>query len=124
MKNLVILLILVLNFGCAVKAQNSKTLTEQERYKLAAEYSSENRGVSVLVMKGDKSAKKMTLHHYRLTDPKQLMFNGPTLASFDPKQVAQFLLFLHREADGRYSPVSGQTDPASISAVELQGLAR
>jgi CubicO group peptidase (beta-lactamase class C family) len=54
MKNLVILLILVLNFSCAVKAQNSKTLTEQERYKLAAEYSAENRGVSVLVMKGDK----------------------------------------------------------------------
>lgn len=54
MKNLILLLILVLNFGCAVKAQNSKTLTEQERYKLAAEYSSENRGRSVLVMKGDK----------------------------------------------------------------------
>jgi len=54
MKNLVILLILVLNFGCAVNAQNAKVLTEQERYKLAAEYSAENRGVSVLVMKGDK----------------------------------------------------------------------
>jgi len=53
-KNLILLLILVLNFGCAVKAQNSKTLTEQERYKLAAEYSAENRGRSVLIMKGDK----------------------------------------------------------------------
>lgn len=45
---------LIFSFGCAVKAQNSKTLTEQERYKLAAEYSAENRGRSVLVMKGDK----------------------------------------------------------------------
>jgi CubicO group peptidase (beta-lactamase class C family) len=45
---------LLFSFGCAVKAQNSKTLTEQERYKLAAEYSAENNGVSVLVMKGEK----------------------------------------------------------------------
>ncbi len=45
---------LLFSFGCAVKAQNSKLLTEQERYKLTAEYSSENRGKAVLVMKGDK----------------------------------------------------------------------
>lgn len=54
MKSTIIFLILVINFGCSVKAQNSKALIEQERYKLAAEYSTENRGVSVLVMKGDK----------------------------------------------------------------------
>ena len=60
-----------------------------------------------VVMKGDKSVKKATLHHYRLADPKQLMMNGPSLASFDPKQHTRFLLFLHREPDGRYSPVSG-----------------
>ena len=42
---------LLFSFGSAVKAQNSKALTEQERYKLAAEYSADNRGRSVLVMK-------------------------------------------------------------------------
>ena len=31
-----------------------KPLSEDERYKLAADYSRRNRGVSVLVMKGDK----------------------------------------------------------------------
>ena len=45
---------MLFSFGCAVKAQNSKPLSEQERYKLAAEYSAENRGRAVLVMKGDK----------------------------------------------------------------------
>ena len=77
-----------------------------------------------LVMKGDKSAKKATLHHYRLADPKQLMINGPHLASFDSKQHPRYLLFLHREADGRYSPVSGQTDPALFSVVKLEGVAQ
>ena len=76
-----------------------------------------------LVMKGDKSAKKAALHHYRLADPKQLMMNGPSLAAFDPKEHTRFLLFLHREADGRYSPVSGQTDPTLFSVVKLEGIA-
>ena len=74
-----------------------------------------------VVMKGDKSVKKATLHHYRLADPKQLMRNGPSLASFDPKQLTRFLLFLHRETDGRYSPVSGQTDPNLVSVIKLEG---
>src|SRR5689334_4304386 len=54
-----------------------------------------------LVMKGDKSVKKTTLHHYRLADPKQLLINGPNLAAFDPRQPTRYLLFLQREADGR-----------------------
>ncbi len=47
--------VLIISFGGAVGAQNSKTLPEAARYKLAAEYSSENRGRAVLVIKGDKS---------------------------------------------------------------------
>ena len=79
-----------------------------------------------LVMKGDKSLKKLVLHHYRLADPdaEMKMANGPMLASFDPTQGACFLLFLHREADGRYAPVSGQTDPASCSVQKLRGVPR
>jgi hypothetical protein len=76
-----------------------------------------------VVMKGDKSAKKATLHHYRLANPKKVMANGPSLASFDPKQHTRFLLFLHREPDGRYSPVSGQTDPTLFSVLKLEGVA-
>ncbi len=45
---------LLFSVSGAVRAQNSKALSEQERYKLAAAYSAENRGVSVLVMKGEK----------------------------------------------------------------------
>jgi CubicO group peptidase (beta-lactamase class C family) len=40
--------------SCAVKAQTTRPLTEQERFKLAADYSRDHRGLSVLVMKGDK----------------------------------------------------------------------
>jgi len=64
-----------------------------------------------VVMKGDKSMKKATLHHYRLADTKEEVINGPTLISFDPKQRTQSLMFLRLEKDGRYSPVSGQIDP-------------
>ena len=77
-----------------------------------------------VVMKGDKSLKKCVLHHYRLTNPKEMMINGPMLASFDPKQQPRFLLFLHQEADGRYAPVSGQTDPTMFSVQNLEGAAQ
>jgi hypothetical protein len=77
-----------------------------------------------VVMKGDKTLKKCVLHHYRLPNPKEMIDNGPMLVSFDPKQHTRFLLFLHREADGRYSPVSGQTDPALSSVQKLEGAAQ
>ena len=74
-----------------------------------------------LVMKGNKTFKKATLHHYRLANPEQPMLNGPMLASFDTKQPTRFLLFLKREQDERYAPVSGQTDPSMISIIRLEG---
>ena len=77
-----------------------------------------------VVMKGDKRLKECVLHHYRLTNPKEMMINGPMLASFDPKQHTRFLLFLHREADGRYAPVSGQTAPTMFSVQKLEGTAQ
>ena len=77
-----------------------------------------------VVMKGDRSLKKCVLHHYRLANPKEMRVNGPMLASFDPKEHTRFLLFLRREADGRYSPVSGQTDPTLFSVQKLEGAAQ
>jgi hypothetical protein len=77
-----------------------------------------------LVMKGDKSAKKATLHHYRLSDPMPGRRSPPSLTSFDSKQHPRYLLFLQREADGRYAPMSGQTDPVLFSVVKLEGEAK
>lgn len=83
-----------------------------------------------LVMKGDKDAKKVTLHHYRVADPNRPYLNGPSLVlidngpnsvSFDSRHPERYLLFLHREADGRYSPVSGQVDPWPYSVQKLNG---
>lgn len=45
---------MVLLLGCGARAQTNPAAGEQQRYKLAAEYSERFRGLSVLVMKGDK----------------------------------------------------------------------
>ena len=55
MKNLIAIAFAALLITCCTaKAQPPQNLTEQQRYKLAADYSKEHRGLSVLVMKGDK----------------------------------------------------------------------
>ena len=74
-----------------------------------------------MVMKGDKSLKKVTLHHYRVANPEDLLNSGPNLVSFDPSQQTLFLMFLRLEKDGRYAPVSGQTDPSENSILKLKG---
>jgi hypothetical protein len=70
------------------------------------------------VLKGDKALRDFVFHHYRTTDGLNFphVDNGPTFISFGP--VAKpaipprtFMLFLMREADGRYAPVVGQKDP-------------
>lgn len=76
-----------------------------------------------LVMKGAKETKKIVLHHYRLRED-VLMLEGPNLAAFDPKQITSYLLFLKREEDGRYAPVSGQTDPTYFSILKVYGMVR
>jgi hypothetical protein len=79
-----------------------------------------------LVMKGDTNLTKLTLHHYREVPrpPNVIEIGAPNLASFEPKSPTSYLLFLHRDADGRYSPVSGQTDPTMFSILSLGGRAR
>ncbi len=72
-----------------------------------------------LVVKGDKDMKKLVLHHYRLKEQDIPTVNGPSLVSFDPKQGSSFLLYLRREADGRFAPVSGQYDPGEDAVVKL-----
>lgn len=76
------------------------------------------------VMKGDKAVTKFVLHHYRLARPKEVVTNGPHLVAFDPASPRAFLLFLVKESDGRYAPVTGQTDPGLFSAIKLEGTAQ
>jgi hypothetical protein len=74
-----------------------------------------------LVFKGQDAIKKFTLHHYKLADQQQTFVNGPHLVAFDSKPWPNsFLLFLVRERDGRYAPVTGQTDPALYSVIQLE----
>ena len=70
----------------------------------------------VEVLKGDKSLKTFVLHHYRPAHIEDLaVMDGPSLLIFDPKQTTTYKMYLRREADGRYAPVSGQTDPEGTS---------
>jgi hypothetical protein len=69
------------------------------------------------VLKGDEAKKEIVLHHYRPADRTPRIPNGPTYVSFspagnEPGTKPAYLLFLVGEADGRYAPVVGQTDPA------------
>ena len=76
------------------------------------------------VLKGSKDIKKFVMHHYNLVKPDEPMINGPCLFYFDPKEKRKpkFLLFLVREQDGRYAPVTGQTDPTLFSILDLGGI--
>jgi hypothetical protein len=72
------------------------------------------------VLKGERSVRTFILHHYALADSKAIMFSGPGLVAFEPKDRKCYLIFLEQEADGRYVAVSGQTDPF-LSVKELAG---
>ena len=78
------------------------------------------------VLKGDKALKRFVLHHYRSSDaPPKRRPDGPGLIFFTPAgdptiSPRTFILFLLREADGRYAPVVGQTD-AYAAVRELRG---
>jgi len=73
-----------------------------------------------LVLKGDQKMKKFVLHHYKL-EHEESMINGPELVSFDSQIWGpHYLLFLRKEPDGRYAPLTGQTDPALYSIIQLQ----
>jgi hypothetical protein len=77
------------------------------------------------VLKGDKTLKDFVLHHYRPGPDGMIVPNGPTIIYFaisDPSARRRtYMLFLHREADGRYAPVVGQADPG-LAVKELVGV--
>ena len=61
------------------------------------------------VLKGDRTVKTVTVHHYRFAG-QTIASNGPELLAFDEKEKTPYRLFLVREKDGRYAPVAGQMD--------------
>ena len=63
------------------------------------------------VVKGDGAIKDLVLHHYNLAEADKSPPNGPMLVAFEPAKKQSFLLYLVREADGRYAPATGQIDP-------------
>lgn len=69
------------------------------------------------VLKGDLTSHVIVLHHY---DSSALFQNGPLLVRFAASSHRHYLLFLKREADGRYAPAAGQTD-AAISIRRVLG---
>lgn len=63
------------------------------------------------VLKGTHEKPKLVLVYLR--QAKHEASRGePELAGFEAGEKREYLLFLKREADGRYSAVVGQTDPA------------
>ena len=79
---------------------------------------------ALLVLKGPKR-QRFVLHHYReahKADPNKVIIGGPPLLDFKGPSDARYLLFLVREADGRFAPVNGQQDASGISVQELGGI--
>jgi hypothetical protein len=77
---------------------------------------------TLLVLKGSKR-QRFILHHYRearKADPNKVIIGGPPLPDFASDK--RYLLFLVREADGRFAPVSEQRDASGISVQELGGI--
>jgi len=62
------------------------------------------------VLKGHLEKKTLALHHYR-DNPEEPRVDGPEFVAFDPAGKRSFHLYLIRERDGRYAPVTGQQDP-------------
>jgi hypothetical protein len=87
---------------------------------------------TLLVLKGSKR-QRFVLHHYRESrrpNPNKIILGGPDLLDFEgPKDSRgsvfsgkRYLLFLVREADGRFAPVSGQQNPRGVSVQEVGGV--
>jgi hypothetical protein len=77
-----------------------------------------------LVLKGKKDVKNLVLHHYKIDDVAERLpiSDGPTLASFNPKEHNKYLLFLIKQPDGKYAPATGQVDPAAFSVIKLPSI--
>ena len=77
--------------------------------------------VTRVTLKGPKEIRKFVLHHYREEPDDASTANGPALIRIPPgPRHPDFLMFLKKEKNGRYAPVTGQTDPMLFSVLELK----
>lgn len=76
-----------------------------------------------VVMKGAIHTAKFLLFHYRYEseDDQFATANTPELIRIKAGTRSTFLLFLVKERGSTYSPVTGQTDPAALSVLDLRG---
>jgi hypothetical protein len=73
------------------------------------------------VFKGEKVVKEVVLHHYRERDkPEGVRFAGASFVTFSTEKKQPYLLFLIREADGRYGPASGHAGGSFDSAQPIR----
>jgi hypothetical protein len=78
-----------------------------------------------LVLEGWPKTKDACLHHYTLENPADGQVRGAAqLVTFDLKRPTCYLMFLKQVSAGRYEPVTGQTDPAAESIIQLESEAR
>ena len=75
----------------------------------------------VTLFRGDPppQGRFVLLHFREAATPPERSPNRPLLVRFQPGSGAQYLMFLRREPDGRYTATTGQTDPG-LSIERLQ----
>jgi hypothetical protein len=75
------------------------------------------------VLKGDKSAKKFTLHHYEHTEtPPNQGYRDVQFIDFKPEPEQSYVLILNKEADGLFRPIPGdysKTTPSGFPVIKL-----
>jgi hypothetical protein len=69
-----------------------------------------------VILKGAKEKRIFVLHHYRLP---QFVPHGPNLLEIPAGRHPDFLMFLIKEKNDIYAPVTGQTGPVGSSVIEL-----
>ena len=76
---------------------------------------------ALYVFKGPR-LKRFKFHHFRdLTDPNRIVVGGPVGTSFDLPKNRRYLMFLVREAGGRFVPLAGHTHVEDVSVQEVIG---
>jgi hypothetical protein len=73
-----------------------------------------------ITLKGSKDIRKFLLHHYRLAVEEEPGYGSPNFIRIPSERHGTFLMFLRKEKDGRYAPVTGQFDPAVLSVFEIK----
>jgi len=72
-----------------------------------------------LTLKGSKEVNKFLLHHYRPAGQNEGGYGAPNFVRIPSGYPGTFLMFLIKEKDGRYAPITGQFDPDGMSVFQI-----